>query len=115
VKRDQIVSRLRQIEALVLECLQAAGEKPNRTIPSRKPSRSIAPAKNTLPNHIIALRDKGFFARPQTAGDVQAKLNPTYVCEFDRVSMALLRLVERRKLRKSSKMVAGKKQVAYVW
>jgi hypothetical protein len=72
-------------------------------------------SKNALPERILALRDKGFFAQPKTAREVQAKLNPSYACEVNRVAMALLRLKARKKLRKASKVVDGKKQVAYVW
>jgi hypothetical protein len=114
MKRDDLVARLRQIETLVAECLLAAGEKPAPPSTARKADSSKR-AKNALPDKIIGLRDSGFFAQPKTASDVRTKLNPTYACEFDRVSMALLRLGTRRKLRKASKVVAGKKQVAYVW
>lgn len=112
MKNEQIVSRLRQVESLLAECLQVLGEKSKGTTQPRPAKKS---SKNGLPDKIIALRDKGFFSQPKTARDVQAKLNPTYVCEVDRASTALLRLVERKKLRKASKQIDGKKQVAYVW
>jgi hypothetical protein len=114
MKRDQIVSLLRRIDSLVAECLQALGEKSNSAI-ARKSGSSPKAIKNALPDKIIDLRDKGFLVQPKTARDVQAKLAATYICEVDRVSMALLRLVERKKLRKAFKLVSGKKQVAYVW
>jgi hypothetical protein len=72
-------------------------------------------AKGGLPERILDLRDKGFFSQSKTGNEVQGKLNPAYSCEVDRVLMALLRLAKRKKLRKASKSVDGKKQVAYVW
>lgn len=115
MKREQLAASLRQIETLVAECLQAVGEKSASTASPRKASHSSKPAKNALPDRIVALRDKGFFAQPKTPREVQAKLNPSYACEWDRVAMALLRLVKRKKLRKASKSMKGKKQIAYVW
>jgi hypothetical protein len=112
VKREQLIAALRQIEQLVANCLEAAGEKaraPRKHLPSDKP------AKNTLPQRISELRDKGFFAQPRTARDVHAKLSASYPCELNRVEVALPRLGERKKLRKASKLVGGKKQAAYVW
>ena len=52
---------------------------------------------------------------PRTAREVQEKLQPSYPCDVDRIAMALLRLNERKELRKASKVVDGRKQVAYVW
>jgi hypothetical protein len=67
-----------------------------------------------LPDHILKLRDSGFFDSPKTTGEVHERLQSKYPCEPDRVAMALLRLQRRRELRKSSKANGGKKQVAYV-
>lgn len=115
VKREQLIGRLRQIEALVAQCLNSIGQGPGPAPGFRKTTPVQKVRRNALPDRIVELRDKGFFAQPRTAREVQAKLNPTYACEVDRVCMALLRLVKRKKLRKASKMVGGKKQVAYVW
>ena len=112
MKREQLIAALRQIEQLVATCLEAAGEKakaPRKHIPSDKSE------KNTLPARILELRDKGFFAQPKTARDTHAKLRASYPCELNRVEVALSRLGERKKLRKASKLVGGKKQAAYVW
>jgi hypothetical protein len=70
---------------------------------------------NALPDRILELRDKNFFKEPRTAREVHEKLRATYLCELNRVAMALLRLKEKKKLRKASKLVDGKRQVAYVW
>ena len=80
---------------------------------SKKPSR---PGKRaTLPQHILQLRDSGFFAQPRTADEVHKKLLPTYHCEQDRVAMALSRLASRRELRKATKTVNQRLYQAYVW
>jgi hypothetical protein len=115
MKDEQLVKRLRLIETLVAECLRAAGAASVRTAPARKANLSPELVRNVLPDRIVKLRDKGFFSKPRTAREVQEKLNPTYSCEVDRVSMALLRLVKRKKLRKASKIVDSKRQIAYVW
>jgi hypothetical protein len=115
MKGEKLVTLLRQIEKLVAECLQAAGEKAAASARRGKALRPEKLEKNALTERILELRDKGFFPRPKKGREVQAKLNPTYACEVDRVMMALLRLKKRKQLRKTSKSVDGKKQVAYVW
>lgn len=71
--------------------------------------------KQKLPDHIIELRTRGFFAQPKSAGETHQKLKGTYHCEADRVAMALLRLAERKQLRKASKVIDKKTFQAYVW
>jgi len=113
MSQDRLVESLVQVKELVEECIRLAGRgKARAAHGSADPKR---PSKAGLPEKILALRDKGFFSQPRTGNEVQAKLNPTYPCELDRVLMALLRLMKRKKLRKASKIVEGKKQVAYVW
>jgi hypothetical protein len=68
-----------------------------------------------LPEHIVDIRDSGFFKEERTANEVHAALQEKYPCQIDRVQMALLRLQRRRLLRKTKKLVDGKEQVAYVW
>ena len=83
--------------------------------PPRASSRvSVAPADG-LPGHIVRLRDEGHFKSPKTAKEVQEKLQPVYACDVDRVAMALLRLLRKKAIRKTSKTVGKRKQVAYVW
>jgi len=79
---------------------------------AKQPARS---RDSALPAHISKLRDHGFFKSPKTAVEVRGKLQPTYHCDLDRVSMALLRLHKRRSLRKTTKLVGKRKQIAYVW
>ena len=80
-----------------------------------KRARPAGDANDALPGRILELRDKGFFGQPKTSKEVQKKLESTYPCELNRVTMALRRLNERKKLRKASKVVDEKKQDAYVW
>jgi hypothetical protein len=103
---NQIIARLDRLEKAVFGSgsKAKAGEKKLKGSPPEG-----------LPKHILALRNQGFFGEPKTAGEVHGKLQPKYRCEPDRVAMALLRLQRRKKLRKSSKVVGQKKQVAYVW
>ncbi len=71
--------------------------------------------KQTLPDHIIELRDSGFFSQPKTAEETHAKLRTRYPCKLNRVAVALVRLAGRRQLRKASKVVDKKEYQAYVW
>ncbi len=89
--------------------------KPHELGKDRKPKSQERDDRPGLPSHILALRDKGFFAKPKTAAEVHAELQATYHCEPNRVQMALLRLQRRKELRKASKTVERKVQVAYVW
>jgi hypothetical protein len=100
-----ILSRLTRLEKAVFKSVPDKGSGD-----ADKASDSKA-----LPAHILKLRDKDFFKGPKTAGEVREKLKSTYPCEHDRVAMALLRLQRRRLLRKSSKVIGDKKQLAYVW
>jgi len=70
--------------------------------------------KKSLSEHIIGLREEGFFAQPQTAREVHKKLEGMYPCELNRVEVALTHF-GGKELRISSKEVAGKKLKAYVW
>ena len=112
---DNLVGALQKIKAIVDEALGT----PRRGARSRKvkiPKAEKAGSEfTTLPQHIIKLRDSNFFKEPRTATEVHAKLQSTYHCAVDRVVMALLRLKNARKLRKTSKTVGKKKLVAYVW
>jgi hypothetical protein len=82
-------------------------------IKSGKPKAKAA--KHSLSDHIIELRDSGFFTQPKTAEETHAKLAGKYHCELNRVAVALLRLAERKQLRKASKIISEKKHKAFVW
>jgi len=68
-----------------------------------------------LPDHVLALREAGFFREPRTASEVHAKLQETYHCLLNRVQMALLRLLKKRELRKAIKKTNDREQTGYVW
>jgi hypothetical protein len=88
------------------------GESKTHTRNKRAPQNK---EKNSLPDHIIESRDIGFFSQPKTAEEVHQKLKGKYHADENRISMALLRLGNRRELRKTSKIIGGKKYKAYVW
>lgn len=71
--------------------------------------------KRKLSDHVLELREKGFFSPPKTAEEVHKKLQEIYHCELNRVAVALLRLSKRKQLRRASKVVDKKTYQAYVW
>ncbi len=84
--------------------------------PTGKVKKTIVKSsKQSLSDHIIELRDDGFFSQPKTAEETHTKFSGKYHCELDRVAMALLRLAKRKELRKASKTANNKKYKAYVW
>ena len=72
-------------------------------------------ASGSLPDRILDLRKAGFFKQQKTAQEVHAELQSTYPCDFNRVEVALLRLLKRKLLRITSKNINGKRLKAYVW
>ena len=101
----EILVRLSRLERAVFK---SGSPKGLRTVDKASDSKA-------LPSHILKLRNGNFFKVPKTAGEVREKLKSIYPCEHDRVAMALLRLQRRKLLRKSSKDIGGKKQIAYAW
>ena len=79
-----------------------------------KPVKNPSGKPKSLPEHILALRDSGFFADARTADEVHTKLKGRYTCDVNRVVVALNRLRSRRELRKTSKQVGEKQYLAYV-
>ena len=71
--------------------------------------------KQSISDHIIELRDAGFFSQQKTAEETHTKLSGKYPCELNRVAVALVRLAGRKQLRVSSKVVGKKKYKAFVW
>lgn len=102
---QNILSRLARLERAVFN---SASNRNNGETPKGK-------VTSGLPAHILKLRSQNFFRDPRTASEVRKKLESRYPCDHDRVAMALLRLQRRKQLRKSSKIINQKKQVAYVW
>ena len=86
----------------------------------RAPLAAVAHATSgqpkTLGDHILLLRDGGFFSQPKIEKEVYEKVHETYYCERKRIGVELFRLYSKKhQLRKASKVVDGKKLVAYVW
>lgn len=102
---EEILARLDRLEKVVFPASPKV-----RSV--KNPSSA---ADNGLPTHILKLRDQGFFQTPKTIKEVHGKLGSSYHCEADRVAMALLRLQRRKELRKGSKIIGKRKQVAYIW
>jgi len=69
----------------------------------------------SLPDRILRLRDREFFATPKTSIEVHKEIEKEYYCEPNRVAVALARLLSRKELRKASKTQDGKKVDVYVW
>lgn len=110
--RNNLISVLRQIQALVDESLKGATRAAKK---KEKDKPSGSSTSRNLSGHILRLRESGFFKQAKTAKEVYAKLQSAYACDLNRVAVALLRLQRRKKVRKTSKLVGNKDQIAYVW
>jgi hypothetical protein len=116
MNRDSLISKLKSIEDIVRGCLSELGKTSSQSAKESAPAHAVSrSAASSLPGYILALRDAKFFRQAKTANEVHEKLQPTYGCAPNRVFMALKRLMERKQLRKTSKKVDKKNQVAYVW
>jgi len=113
-QKSDLVEKLRRAKLLLDECIaEFAGDSKGSVM--RKRRAAPDPSPETLPNHILNLRNQGYFKQPRTATETQQKLSPVYPCEFDRVAMSLLRLQRKKAFRKTSKKVGKRIQTAYVW
>jgi len=70
---------------------------------------------SSLPQRIIRLREKGYFASPRVYNEVHTEIQKEYPCDPDRVRVALIRLQRNKQLRKTSKNYGGKDLTAYAW
>jgi len=113
---DKIIAVLQKIRTLLDEALKEVDRQPSR-YKRTKPTKSAqkAPVRNALPMHVLKLRDAGFFNPPKTYTETHSKLQPIYACDPNRVAVALVRLNDRKQLRKTSKIVGKRKLVAYGW
>lgn len=107
-----IEEKLLRIKSLVDECLIEIGTEPV----TKKVSHAVIKphAAQTLADHILALRTEGFFKQPKTPNEVYEKVNLSYPCEKKRVGVELIRLQDKKELRKISGRVGKLKQVSYV-
>src|SRR6267378_665229 len=112
MQRDMLIASLQQIKVIAQEALKEVGDHVSRKEATAKSAVKSA-SKDALPSHILRLRDTGFFKPPKTPNETHVKLQPIYPCDRNRVAVALLRLRKRKQLRKASKLVGKRKQVAY--
>lgn len=112
----EVISKIREIKKLADEILASPSvNQKGSKLPTLTHSRpGTISASATLPEHILQLREAGFFRTPRTSQEVHTKLSKTYSCLLNRVTMALKRLQRRKELRKAEKNVEGEKQIAYV-
>lgn len=108
-ERIDRILREHEIRLSKLESLLTKRSKPKGKL------QDINPAPTRLTDHILAIRDSKYFAQPRTVDETHKKLQGSYHCEMDRVSMALLRLAKRKQLRRATKSNGDKKYQAYVW
>jgi len=101
-KNYQGVAELRKVDAV-----RSPGESTTHA--------TAVPKAKGLPEHILTLREDGFFCEPRTPSEVHAKLLESYHCLLNRVQMALLRLHRKRELRKTTKKIVDHEHIAYVW
>lgn len=107
-----IEKKLKAASELIHEALRELGASPTNPIARTASSSSAA---ISLPEHILALRDDGFLRTPRTVQEIHVELKDGYPCEYDRVRVALIRLLKKKEVRKTSKEVEGEKVIAYVW
>ena len=113
--RNKLIATLQQIKALAEESLDELSQTVRS--PRKKPPvtpKTSGPPKS-LPAWILKLRDDGLFKQSKTTNETHTKLQSHYPCDPNRVAVALLRLQKQKQLRKTSKGVGDKKQIAYVW
>jgi hypothetical protein len=115
MNRKRLISTFQQIRDLAEESLADLGHVARVPHKSRSSRIKGQASPKTLPSWIRKLRDEGLFKKPQTAKEAHAKIQTRFPCDLNRVAVALLRLQKRKQLRKVSKGVGDKKQVAYVW
>jgi hypothetical protein len=114
VTEEALIGALEKIRAIIDNALADKPLRARKAKAERK-GNSTSQSSAALPGYILALKDSAFFRQPKTAVEVQEKLQSKYHCDTNRVAMALLRLKNKRKLRKTTKTVGKRKQVAYVW
>jgi hypothetical protein len=85
------------------------------TILKHKKKSTNPEVKPSLSDRIIDCRNKTFFSKSKTAEEVYKEIKDSYPCDFNRVAVALLRLANRKQLRKTSKTINGKEYKAYAW
>jgi hypothetical protein len=114
MKEEALLEALRQIKTIVDDALAGDDTSARHRRPSpTSPQKSERP--DSLTCHILALRNSNFFSQPKTYNEVHAEMESHYPCDADRVKVACFRLQKRKELRKTSKSIGSKSQIAYVW
>ena len=104
----ELITRIKQLEKRVTSLESKFLEKKVLTQPDND-------LKKSLGDRIIVLRDEKFFSTPQAGMETHERMLESYHCELNRVEVALVRLADKKQLRKTSKVIDGKKYKAYVW
>src|SRR6266480_5906368 len=115
MQRDILIASLQQIKVIAQEALKEVRDHVSRKKEATARSAVKSVSRDALPSHILRLRDTGFFKPAKTPNETHVKLQPIYPCDLNRVAVAPLRLRKRKQLRKASKLVGKRKQVAYGW
>jgi hypothetical protein len=116
MSREKLVSLLNEIKALTDASLKELGSaRSGQRATTSGISKNPRVSPDSLPTWILKLKSDGYFGQPRIPREVHEKLQSHYRCDLKRVGVALLRLQKGKELRKASKVVNGKKQVAYVW
>lgn len=115
MNKEKLVQNLKQIKQLTEECL--SGFSREKIIKNRNvlPKIQKVSTRKSLTDHVIELRDGGFFKKSKIAKEVHAKLQMIYPCDLNRFEVALVRLLQKKQFRKTLKVQDGKKITAYVW
>ena len=98
-KLEGLEKRIVHLESLILD---------------RRP-HVVTSKRKTLRDHILSLRDEGFFSEPRTAQETHQEVQKSYPCELNRVEVVLYKLAQKRQLRKANKTINGKEYNAYAW
>lgn len=115
MSEEKLISALKEIRGIADAALKGVGRAPKLQKDRPRIKGAAQSRPESLPDQILRLREDRFFTQPKTYNEVHAKIQSVYPCDGDRVKVACLRLQKRKELRKSSKIVGKKSQVAYVW
>jgi hypothetical protein len=104
---DEVVGEYQAMDLKVRNILGA--------IPEEKAGAERKIPAGTLQGRILNLRSEGFFNTPKTVGMVRKDLKTKGIhYSLDRISIALLRLVRKKELRRLAELVEGKEVYKYV-
>lgn len=116
----QIITEVSKLDIDEPYRIEVFGALLTRRLPSQEPQAEMQHKEKSkkplsLSERILALRDKGFFKQSKSDLEVHSEILKNYACNRTRVSVELLRLSKRDKLRRTEKLENGRKVVAYAW